>query len=52
MSVGVYASIYPKNMDTLKYGTVNASWVSTVTDSKETVTQKPHSGFFIGIIKE
>ncbi len=52
MSVGVYASIYPKSTDTLKYITANALWVSTVTDSRETVTQNPQRGFFIGIIKE
>jgi len=52
MSVGVYASIYPKSMVTLKYGTASASWVSTITDSKETVTPNPQRGFFIGIIKE
>jgi len=52
MSVGVYASISLKSTDTLKFGTANASWVSIVTDSKETVTQKPQRGFFIGIIKE
>ena len=36
-SVGVYASIYPKSTDTLKYGMVNASWVNTIMDSKPTV---------------
>jgi len=36
-SVGVYASIYPKNTDTLRYGTASASWVNTTMDSKPTV---------------
>ena len=36
-NVGVYASIYPKSTDTLKYGMVNASWVNTITDSNPTV---------------
>ena len=36
-SVGVYASIYPKNTDTLRYGTASASWVNTIMDSKPTV---------------
>ena len=30
MSVGVYASISLKSMDTLRFGTANASWVSTI----------------------
>ena len=38
MSVGVYASISLKSTVTLKYGMVNASWVNTIMDSKETVT--------------
>ena len=42
-NVGVYASIFPKSTVTLKYGMVNASWVNTITDSKETVTHNPHS---------
>jgi len=49
-NVGDFASIYPKSTDTLKSGMVNASWVNTITDSKETVTPNPQRGFFIGII--
>ena len=49
MSVGVYALTYPKSTDTLKSGTENASWASTITDSKETVTHNPHS-FPLGVI--
>ena len=52
MSVGVYASIYPKSTDTLKYGTANASWVSTETDSEQTVTPEPHGVLFSCILKE
>ena len=64
-NVGVYASIFPKSTVTLKYGMVNASWVSTVTDSNPTVpfycqkiqpesnlqtgTHNPHS-FPLGVI--
>ena len=50
MSVGQYAQISLKSMVTLKYGTASASWVNIIMDSKETVTHKPHRGFFIGII--
>ena len=50
MSVGVYASTYLRSMVTLKYGTENASWVSTVTDSRETVTRFPHSWGIFPII--
>ena len=48
-NVGVYASIFPKSTDTLKSGTENASWVSTVTDNRQTVTHNPHS-FPLGVI--
>ena len=34
MSVGVYASIYPKSTDTLRFGTVNASWESIAMENK------------------
>ena len=51
-NVGVYVSIFLKSMDTLKYGMVNASWVSTVTDSRETVTHKPHSSPLGFILEE
>ena len=34
MSVGVYASIYPKSTDTLKSITASASWESIVMDNK------------------
>ena len=37
MSVGVYASIYPKSTVTLRYGTASASWVNTTMDSNPTV---------------
>ena len=42
-NVGDYASISLQSTDTLKSGMVNASWVSTVTDNKQTVTHNPHS---------
>ena len=42
-NVGDFASISLKSTDTLKSGMVNASWVSTVTDNKQTVTHNPHS---------
>ena len=34
MSVGVYASISLKSMDTLRFGTVNASWESIAMENK------------------
>ena len=34
MSVGVYASIYPKSMDTLRFGTASASWESIAMENK------------------
>ena len=52
MSVGVYASIFPKSTVTLKSGTENASWVSTVTDNKQTVTHNPHSFPWGSILEE
>ena len=66
--VGVDASIFPKSTVTLKYGMVNASWVSTVTDSNptvpfycqkiqpesnlQTVTHNPHSFPWGSILEE
>ena len=38
-SVGVYALTYPKSMDTLRYGTANALWVSIEMDSRQTATK-------------
>ena len=52
MSVGVYALTYPKNMGTLKFGMENASWVSTVTDNRQTVTHNPHSSRWGFILEE
>ena len=48
-NVGAYALTYPKSTDTLKSGMENASWVSTVTDNRQTVTHNPHS-FPLGVI--
>ena len=48
-NVGAFALTYPKSTDTLKSGMVNASWVSTVTDNRQTVTPNPHS-FPLGVI--
>ena len=48
-NVGAFALTYPKSTDTLKSGMVNASWVSTVTDNRQTVTHNPHS-FPLGVI--
>ena len=51
-NVGVYASIFPKSTDTLKSGTENASWVSTVTDNRQTVTHNPHCSRWGFILEE
>ena len=51
-NVGVYASTYLQSMVTLKSGTENASWASTITDSKETVTHNPHCSRWGFILEE
>jgi len=51
-NVGAFALTYPKSMDTLKSGTENASWVSTVTDNRQTVTHNPHSSRWGFILEE
>ena len=52
MSVGAFALTYPKSTDTLKSGMVNASWVSTVTDNRQTGTHNPHSFPWGSILEE
>ena len=51
-NVGAYALTYPKSTDTLKSGMVNASWVSTVTDNRQTGTHNPHSFPWGSILEE